>query len=278
MTANTLTSISTTPNTANDPTDLYPTLWYPLHEGTGLTLSEAFGNGYALDVTGTTTNLWSATGYATPNSTDIKAVKSASATGAQTTYVDAIFNMQTLKNNLGSTLYIGYEVGIPAANSSQGTLAIWGRNNSTYGGVWFDVNGSDQPIIALRGDDAGSSTSVSVGRTFGDTFTGTKACVGAFYFSGANTLIATFYIEGLTAGSSSLDLTGLTMPTGSTEGLALFARRTSGTSFANWFGGGSSFLNNIWFQRRTSFDENLGPAALADMISNKMSFPNSMRT
>lgn len=277
MTVNTVTNVAMAQDTANNPTTLYPTVWYSLHEGSGTSFTEGFGNGYTLDVGGTTTSLWSVAGSAKPNATDLVAVKGASATAPQIAYVDAIFNFQTLKTN-GGVLYFGYEIGIPGSNSASGTVLHWGRNNATFGGVWFDVNGSDQPTMNIKGDGSSTTNTLTVGRALSDSYSGMKAVVGEFYFSDSNTLVGTYHIEGVSSGTNTLDLTGVTMPTGSTEGLIMMGRRASGTSYANFLGSGSSFIDNVFAQRRTTYDPLLGPAVLADMIANRRAFPKTLRT
>lgn len=277
MTVNTMTTLNIAPAYNNAPLSTSKTIWYTMHEGTGTVFNEQFANGYDLDVTGTLTNLWATKGSATPNATDIKGIKGASATAGETSYIDSIFNLSTLLSS-GGSIYVGFEIGAPGTISTSGTVLHWGRNSATIGGLWFDINGSKQPNINFRGDnDAAGTSTITFGKQISDNYSGMKAVVLGLSFYNSTTLLGECYIQGENSATNYLDISGKTLPTSSTDGITVLTRRTSGASWTNFLGSGTTFLDSLFVQRRSGYNPLLGAAALADMISSPREFPNALR-
>lgn len=253
-------------------TPAHSTVWYPCHEGTGTTLEDIFGNGPDLTVSGTTADIWDNAGAISPNATDVKAI------GANA-YINTMCNLATLQS-AGGVIRVGFNITVPAAAAAARGIIQWGRSSAAIGGWGIEINGSDQPIFALRNDAAGSVESSAFGRSISDTYSTIKNVLMEIFFQDANTINGYIYVTGTTVASMTtpIDVTGDTLPVASTDGFTFMARRTAAATWDRFAGVGTEQINNLFIQRRTTYDPTLGAAAFADMEANHREFPASLRS
>lgn len=258
------------PLSAVDPTN--PSIWYPMHEGTGTSLACAFGTGPTLTLNGTSPAAtgWANAGCFTPNGTDHQA------TAAQQAYADNVLNLASLVT--GGMLLVGCELQFAGANAATSYMVGHGRDATTagYGGWFFGVNGSDQPTFLFRGQGAAGTVSGAMGLNIADTHTSPVQMLLALWIEQSVYLRAELRTSatGASVGSAQYDLTGLTIPTAALDGMTLMAKRISAGSW-NSFSAGR--LNNVWAQKRATLDAGVAATAWADMTARRREFPGSLR-
>ena len=258
--------------------DENPAIWYPYHEGTGTTLSDALGAGPDMTLAGTTPgNGWTNAGLYTPNGTDNVA------TCAANSHVDSVMSLANIA--AGGMLVIGCEVQLASASATQQYIHFWGRDSSTagYGGWGMSVSTADAFNVLVRGNGAGSSNNTALGVQIGDTHTEPVKVLVVAWFEG-NYLRLEMRQSGTAApgsiGTNQLDLTGLSLQTAASDGLTLMARRTSsGTPSTMPLGGGSSGarINNWFVQRRAQYSSLIADDAYAAMVAAPREFPLPLR-
>jgi hypothetical protein len=272
MTANAITYNAITPSRGVAVAVANPSIWYPMHEGTGITLSDALGNGPNMTVAGTSpaASIWANAGGMSPNGTDHVA------TSAQQAHVDNVCNLASLAS--GGMILLGIELQFAGANSTTTYQFSHGRDASTagYGGWCFGVNGSDQPSLLVRGDSAGSNVTGAMGVNIGDTRTAPVQMLLALWIESSVYLRAELYTSVTigSAGTAQYDLTGLTIPTAALDGLTVGAKRISGASFNSYTVGR---MNNLFVQKRGGYSATIAEAAFNDMLAAPREFPRALR-
>lgn len=272
MTANAITRSSLTPARGVDVSASNPAIWYPMHEGAGTTLAEAFGDGPTLTVGGTSpaATIWANAGCLTPNGTDH------AATAAQQAHADTVCNLASLVS--GGMLLLGAEIQLAGANAATTYFFGHGRDSATagYGGWWMGVNGSDQPQFLFRGQGAASNVSGAMGLSIGDTHAGMVRLLVALWIENSVSLRAELRTSatGETVGAVQYDLTGQTIPSAALDGMTLFGKRISGATINAY---SAARVNNLFVQKRAAYSSTIAAAAWADMAAAPREFPRSLR-
>jgi len=270
MTANAITRSSLTPARGVDVSARNPAIWYPMHEGAGTTLAEAFGDGPTLTVGGTSpaATIWANAGCLSPNGTDHVA------TAAQQAYADTVANLASLTS--GGMLLVGFEIQYPGANPALNYLLGHGRDASTagYGGWWIGINSVGQPAIAVRGNGAASSVSGNLGISIGDTHAAPVQVLVSMWIDGAYLMADTRASNTATVGRTQFDVSAITLPSAALDGISMFAKRTSAAGYGVWT---AARMNSVYLQKRAVLDLALPAQALADMVAAPREFPRVLR-
>lgn len=277
MTANAQTYSSITPSRCIAVADDNPAVWYPMHEGTGTTLSEALGLGPSMTLAGTTpANGWSTAGCYTPNGSDNYA------SCASNSHINSVMGLANIASS--GMILCGFELQFPSASGTLQYINFWGRDSASagFGGWGIYIASNDSVNILVRGVQAGSSDSRPMGVQLGDTHTAPiKVLVSMWFESGYLRLECrqTGSVDPGVIGSDQMNCTAITLPSTASDGAVLMMRRNGVTPTQSPLGGGSSGarLNNFFCQRRAQFSTTIADDAFADMEAAGREFPRALR-
>lgn len=263
----------------------WPSVWYPMHEGTGSVLAERLRSGPPLNMQGGALGTSGRYGSVRPNPPGGPQSQYAT-TGTAGSPLDPIFSLVGMQ---GQQLLLGLELECETGVTAGGLIS-WGQTGSTgsQGGWCVRLGtGTNRPLeLVVRGRAAPASVTYRLREQMPRGPNSRCVFVVQMIGIGPDVLTTRVYLRPFSPADSDPQrstaepvtlVNGGSGPPGggSSFGLSLFAERLrSGT-----LGGvvGRAWFGNFWAQRRTTVDESLGLRCCADMVTSPREFPASLR-